>query len=145
MSKVLKINQGDYLIQVSDPGSVIFDANIVATGHMEIAGEITVTETNVITITGGITTTIDTFSAAVADAVKYIMKIKDTITGDISCQDAMLVKGPTGDIYISEYGIINSAASLGSLTSSMTDGMITVSVIPSTANQLSIKLLKIYL
>ena len=88
---------------------------------------------------------LDIFRIRIASLFKYIMKIKDTITGDISCQDAMLVKGPTGDIYISEYGIINSAASLGSLTSSMTDGMITVSVIPSTANQLSIKLLKIYL
>lgn len=44
MSRVLKINQGDYTLQVSEAGSIIFDTtNIVATGNVEIAKNLEVT------------------------------------------------------------------------------------------------------
>jgi hypothetical protein len=44
MSRVLKINQGDYTVQVSDTGSLIFDANnIIATGNVDIAKNLNIT------------------------------------------------------------------------------------------------------
>jgi hypothetical protein len=95
-----------------------------------------------VNIIGGIATVVDRFSIESTSMKRYIIKIQDTILNEITGMDLLLVHNGT-TVHFSEYGIVHSNEELGTFTSQIIDGEVTLAFTPVSMNNTQVCVFKI--
>jgi len=96
--------------------------------------------TSVITTTGTSTQVIDSFSASTFRSASYFVQVKDIANSKYQIENITLLHdGSTS--YISEYGVIYSDVSIATFSSTISTGIVQLSVTPS-ASSSTIKLIR---
>lgn len=103
--------------------------------------QITVSEQ--ITILNATPTIVDSFDISEAEAVKYVAKIKDTVSGSLTGQEILLVHDGE-DTYQSEYAIVHTNGTLGLFSSNITGTTVNLIYTPFTTNTIAVKIFKLY-
>jgi hypothetical protein len=114
-------------------GTVIGETTPAKASFSEVVANQFNTTTSEIEILNANATVIDSFALADHNLAKYIVRVKDTVTNQVSGQEIMLVHNGV-DINTSEYGIVHTSQLLGVFSSRISGSNVELVYTPFSVN-----------